>query len=436
MSDAPRRPRILAYAYDIEPDRGSEPGAGWAAVRMLAGFADVTVITRHRPPGADGTFGPWTSRIPEGEWVHFVPVMLAGDPTSIDVKGQPARWSRQAHVGYIAWQLLAVREARRLHAAEPFDLTWHLTWANGWFGSTLSSIDAPFVLGPIGGGVAPPWRLVAGLGPRGVLFELARAVARVGARRLNPLAHRSWRRARLILVQNRETLEWLPAAARKRARVFHNATVEHPPVRSRRREPSQPPVAVFVGRLVPLKGCHLALMALAGLPDWRLMVCGDGPEAARLADLAERLGVEDRVEFRGWLERDEVLRAMAEEADVLLFPSLHDEAGLAVAEAAAIGLPIVCIDRGGPPVIAGGGVAPGTVGATVEGLRTGLRSALDSDPPRAALDPATRRAELVGLLREARLLPAEDVARPAGADGPARAGAVKRQAPLVPDEPA
>src|SRR4029079_4733633 len=105
----------------MERARGAEPGAGWAAVRMLAGFADVTVITRHRPPGADGTFGPWTSRSLEGEWVDSVRVILAGAPTSIDVKGHPARWSRQAHVGYIAWQLLAVREGRRLHAAAPVD---------------------------------------------------------------------------------------------------------------------------------------------------------------------------------------------------------------------------------------------------------------------------------------------------------------------------
>ena len=104
---------------------------------------------------------------------------------------------------------------------------------------------------------------------------------------------------------------------------------------------------------MPLKGGHLAVRAIAGLPDWRLVVCGDGPDEAKLRAEAAALGIADRVEFRGWRQRDEVLRAMADEADVLLFPSLHDEAGLAVAEAAAIGLPIVCLDRGGPPVIAG-----------------------------------------------------------------------------------
>jgi glycosyltransferase involved in cell wall biosynthesis len=398
------RPRILAFAYDIEPDRGSEPGAGWASVRMLAGFADVTVITRRTPPGADGTFDAWTGRIPEAGWIHFIPLKLSGDSAT-----QPGRWVRQPHFGYMVWQRKAGREARRLHAAEPFDLTWHLTWANGWFGSTLSSVDAPFVLGPIGGGVSPPWRLVFGTGRQGILFELVRAVIRTAARRLNPLAHRSWKRARLILVQNRDTLEWLPKGAQARTRIFNNATVVDPPLRTRQRGPGEPPVAMFAGRLVPLKGWRLALKTIAALPGWRLVVCGDGPEEPAARALAKSLGIEDRVEFRGWRERDDVLRIMAGEADVLLFPSLHDEAGLAVAEAAAIGLPIVCIDRGGPPIIAGGGVQPGSEAETIDRLRLALEAALGMNPPPAKLDPATRRGELVGLLREAGLLSADEL---------------------------
>lgn len=409
-----RRPRILAFAYDIEPDRGSEPGAGWASVRILAGFADVTVITRRSPPQPDGGFDDWTARIPEAGWIHFALVPLPGDPAWAGDTDHSPRWARQPHIGYLAWQVLAVREARRLHSAAPFDITWHLTWANGWLGSTLAGVDAPFVLGPIGGGVSPPWRLVAGLGARGIAFELVRGMVRTAARHLNPLAHRTWRRARLILVQNRDTLEWLPARARARARIFHNATVVHLPERTRRRGPAEPPVALFAGRLVPLKGCHLALRAVAQLPGWRLVICGDGPDEAGIRELVKRLGIEDRVEFRGWRERDDVLRVMAEEADVLLFPSLHDEAGLAVAEAAAIGLPIVCLDRGGPPVIAGGGVQPGTEAETVDRLRAALERALDSNPPPARLDPATRRVELLALLRAARLLPAETEPAPSG----------------------
>lgn len=397
------RPRILAYAYDIAPDRGSEPGAGWALVRMLARFADVTVLTRSAPPHEDGRYDDWRELMPEEGRVDFVLVPLPGDPCWTGADQQLSWWSRQPYIGYLAWQIRAGQVARRLHQETPYDLTWHVSWANGWLGSTLASVDAPFVLGPIGGGVGPPWRLALGLGWRGFLNEMARSVIRTVARAANPLAHRSWRRARLILVQNRETLDWLPAHARRRARIFHNATIIDSPTRTRAPRRDRPPSALFAGRLVPWKGCGLAVKAIAGMPRWRLIVCGDGPDFGRTRALVDELEVTDRVAFLGWQDRDEVLRIMAEDVDAFLFPSLHDEAGLAVAEAATIGLPIVCLDRGGPPTIAGGGVTPGDERSTVEGLRTALSAALDSAPPRVALDPDSRGEALQSILREAGL---------------------------------
>ena len=95
--------------------------------------------------------------------------------------------------------------ARRLTRDQSFDLGWHLTFSNGWIGSTACLLNLPFVYGPVGGGVAPPWRLAGSLGVRGTLYEVARAGTRASGRYLNPLARASWRRATLILVQNAET---------------------------------------------------------------------------------------------------------------------------------------------------------------------------------------------------------------------------------------
>ena len=413
------RPRIIAFAYDAHPDRGSEPGAGWAMIQIVAGFADLTVLTRSTPPDPDGSYRSWQARIEPGT-VTFEWVPLPGDPVREVADPRLPWWSRQHYLAYLVWQAKAVRRARGLQDRQGFDLAWHLTWANGWVGSTLSGLGVPFVLGPIGGGVGPPWRLAIGLGPRPLLFEALRSLTRTVNRLANPLAHRSWRRARLILVQNRETQAWLPAAARRRARIFHNATVTDAPQRTRQRRAGAPPVALFVARLVGWKGCALAVETVAGLPDWRLVVCGAGQDQAMIEDLIARLEVKDRVELRGWQPRDEILRLMAQDVDVLLFPSLHDEAGLAVAEAAAIGLPIVCLDRGGPPLIAGHGVPPDDHRTTIRGLRDGLVDALDTRPERAALDPDARRQVLLAMLREAALVGPDGSAAPS--DGGVRPG--------------
>jgi glycosyltransferase involved in cell wall biosynthesis len=361
--------RILAFAYACEPGRGSEPAAGWRWAQMLAQLGETWVITRANNRAAIET----ELRTRPVRNLRFVYVDL---PPSL------RRWKRGqrgVRLYYVLWQRAALREARRLSLRQPFDLAWHLTLANGWIGSAACFLDMPFVYGPVGGGVGPPWRLASSLGAKGAVYELLRAAARVSGRYFNPLARASWRRASLILVQNEETRRWLPCRHQSKAEVFPNVILE--------RLPSAPSHAIsrvmlFAGRLLPLKGVALAIRALEGLPGWRLIVCGDGPDAGRLRQLASDRGLEDRVEFRGWVERTEVLRTMREEASVFVFPSLHDEAGWVVAEAMASGLPVVCLDVGGPPTLAGRrtAVAPASSKVTAERIARGVLVANEANP--------------------------------------------------------
>jgi glycosyltransferase involved in cell wall biosynthesis len=334
--------RVLAFAYACEPDKGSEPGAGWGLARMIAReLGECWVVTRANNREVIEAALP---RIPEADRLRFIYLDLP----------RWARWWKRGQRGvrlyYLLWQAAAVRRGRALAREQSFDLVWHLTLANAWLGSLAPLVPGRFVYGPVGGGVRVPWRLARYLGFRGVLYEAAREVARFVARYLNPAARLAWARADVILAQNPETVRWLPRRHRAKACVFPNALVgadglpEPAP-----RQQADGRVALFVGRLLPLKGGAIAIEAIARTPDWRLVVMGDGPDRERLERLARKRGVADRVEFRGWRPREDVWRAMREEASVLLFPSLHDEAGWVAAEALSQGLPVLCLDHGGPP---------------------------------------------------------------------------------------
>jgi glycosyltransferase involved in cell wall biosynthesis len=263
------------------------------------------------------------------------------------------RGLRGLRVYYLLWQIAALREARRLQRSMRFDVVWHLTWANAWLGSLAALAGRPFIYGPVGGCVDPPWRLLPQLGWSGAAYEIARVTARGTARYLNPVARLAWNQADLILAQNVETRDWFPRVHRGKTRLFPNAVfseelieVDAPPV------PTGSPCAVYAGRLLPWKGVFLALRTLRLLPEWRLIICGTGPDETRLRRLAKRWGVLHRTEFRGWVSRSELARVMRE-ADVFLFPSLHDDSPLAIAEARAVELPVVCLARGGPSMLAG-----------------------------------------------------------------------------------
>jgi glycosyltransferase involved in cell wall biosynthesis len=162
---------------------------------------------------------------------------------------------------------------------------------------------------------------------------------------------------------------------------------------------------LFAGRLIPWKGAHLAVEAMAHLPGWRLQVLGDGADRARLQALAERRGVADRVSFLGWLDREAVLEHMRD-ADVFLFPTLHDEGGWVVGEAMALGLPVVTMDRGGPAAMGATVVPVGRTAEVARGLAAAVERAVDTAPA-AAPYLARRRTELLDLLRSRGLVTSE-----------------------------
>jgi glycosyltransferase involved in cell wall biosynthesis len=390
--------RILAFAYACEPDRGSEPGAGWSLARILARMGDTWVITRANNRAAIDAALPG---VPERDRLHFV---------YVDLPARLRGWKRGRrgiHLYYLLWQLAALQAARRLHRALGFDLVWHLTLANVWFGSVAPLVGPPAVYGPVGGGARVPWRLLPVLGGRGMAAEAARTSVELGARYVNPLARMTWRRSRLILVQNPETLGWLPRRHRARAELLQNVVLDLPPAAPRRRDRPGPPTAAYAGDLLPLKGVALALRALAELPGWRLLVAGAGADEPRLRRLAGQLGLDGRVRFLGWLPRPELLELLRAEVDVFLFPSLRDQAAWAVAEARTLGLPVVCLDVGGPPLLAGRAVTAAGPAATVRALAEAVAAAATAPPPPPpAVDPESQRQRLAELLGRAGLVAA------------------------------
>lgn len=113
-----------------------------------------------------------------------------------------------------------------------------------------------------------------------------------------------------------------------------------------------------VARLSPEKGLRYLLEAFARAASddsrLRLRLAGAGPEEARLRRQAQRLGIADRTEFVGWLEHEK-LPAFLQSLDVFVLPSLHESFGVAAAEAAAVGLPVIASDvQGLPDVVVDG----------------------------------------------------------------------------------
>jgi glycosyltransferase involved in cell wall biosynthesis len=150
---------------------------------------------------------------------------------------------------------------------------------------------------------------------------------------------------------------------------------------------------VALGRLVPRKGVEDAVRALTMLPDTELVVAGgpptqllgQDPEARRLRALAAGLGVSDRVQLLGAVDRAEA-PALLRSADVAVCLPWYEPFGIVPLEAMASGVPVVGTAVGG---------LLDTVVPGVTGLLVGPRRPAEvAGAVRELLEHPGRRAEM------------------------------------------
>jgi len=112
----------------------------------------------------------------------------------------------------------------------------------------------------------------------------------------------------------------------------------------------QPTTLLSVGHLIERKGHDLVVGALPHLPECLLLVVGEGPERAALAELSARLGVADRVRFLGARPHHE-LPELYGAADALVLASSREGWANVLLEAMACGTPVVASNIWGNPEV-------------------------------------------------------------------------------------
>lgn len=368
--------KILLSAIACNPMGGSEQGAGWAWASAASQDHRVWLLTgedNRESIEAQLSMAP----NPHITVIYFEP------------SGRIVRWliaRRVWGLRPVVWQLAATSRAAQLHKVIGFDLAHHVTMASDWMPAAVARVKGlPYVWGPVGGWTRAPWGLWRHLGIRGIAQELARYPT-VPLLRL-AFGRRQASGASLVIAQNEDVAARWRARTRRQV-VRPNAVIDLAEglARTGMDCPVDLAPVVFAGRLLRYKGCHLAIEAYARslARGSALHIYGAGPERLRLEALAESLGVGSEVIFYDRQPREAVLRAMTGAA-LLLLPSMRDAAGWAVAEAATIGCPVVCIAVGGPAVLVrplnGRAVTPTPAGSLVPRLAAAIDYVVNSRVP-------------------------------------------------------
>lgn len=334
--------KVLLSAYSCEPGKGSERGVGWNVASEVAKHHEVWVLTR--PDESREAIETELKRHPNPN-LHFVYFTLPFWQDSL-------RWGQAGamQLHYYLWQIQAYFVGRKLHHEVGFDVVHHVTFVRYASPSFLALLPIPFVWGPVGGGESAPAPFWVDFSLKNKLYETLRGVWRsVGE--WDPFTRLTARRSAIVYATTKESADRIQQIGASQVLIDSESCMSQHDIDQLMSCP--PPTSssirfMSIARLLHWKGLHLGLRAFAEakLPNAEYWILGEGPELARLEQLASDLEISHQVKFLGMLPRDQVLEKLGQ-CSALVHPSLHDSGGWVCLEAMGAGRPVICLDLGG-----------------------------------------------------------------------------------------
>ncbi len=346
---------MLVIADSCNPEWESVPLVGWSHYHALTDLVDTHLITRNWNRPALNRAGLVEGRdytAYDTDWL-IDPVSNLVHRISGPSKGY-AMLTALTTPAYLVMEHMVWRQFRGALRAGEYDVVHRITPLSAPVPSLLAArcrrLGIPFILGPMNGGLPWPkefpnlarqegeflsrlrglYRLVPGYR---VTRDASAAIMVGGASAMHDLP-KKWHGKAIYVPENGIDLARFPRPPRRMPDSYRGRKLR----------------AVFLGRLVPFKGCDMLIEAAAPLLlDGRmtLEIIGFGPERERLDGMVAERGLGDVVTFAGKLSHFDLADRL-KHADVLTFPSVREFGGAVVLEAMAVGVVPVVVDYGGP----------------------------------------------------------------------------------------
>ncbi len=331
--------KILLSAYACEPNKGSEPGVGWNwAIEIAKRGHDVVVLTRKN-----------NREIIEKE--KNKPLNLTFIYYDLPYSLMWLKKVFGVQLYYFLWQIGIYFFVKKQLKYLQLDFIHHITFVAIRKYSFLSLIDIPFYYGPLGGGENCPSYLLKNESVKNKTKEFIRnSLNRI--LRFNVLSNYMFSRARKIFVTTEQSAHYINT--RFKSKLIVSAAIGTTTIETESdiaNEHNSPIQLLYVGHFIYWKGLQICFDALKTVSEngvkFELTLVGKGNEEETLRKKMKILKLDANIEWINWVPQDQ-LAFIYKKNDLFLFPSLHDSGGMVVLEAMSLGLPIVCLDIGGP----------------------------------------------------------------------------------------
>lgn len=348
MQQKEYKKNVLISAFNCSPYAGSEQYLGWSSAVATANYGYRTyVLTIDK-----------TEQEIEKWFEEHDDTRLKDDLSFVYVSIPNTLWKIKGRIGmlvrYRYFQKQCVILGKELEKKIEFYYCHHVSWASFVQKIELYKLNAPLIIGPVGGGEKTPQSVEKGFEKKDRLKECVRnLVAKMAT-------HSNWfnsccKKATVIFVTTEETKKLIPCKYSEKVVVNQAISISADEISLKvsDRKNHEPLKVLMAGRSLYWKGFDFAIKAVGELigegKNIELHYYGSGPELDKLQKLANLIGG-GQIVFHGNVKREELQKAYGE-MHVCLNTSFHDSGCLVVLEAMAHGLPIICINAGGPGVL-------------------------------------------------------------------------------------
>ncbi|MFT7260879.1 MAG: glycosyltransferase involved in cell wall biosynthesis [Glaciecola sp.] len=351
MSNA-KKLQVLIIAEAANPDWYSVPLLGWSHSLALSKLCHTHLVTQIRNLESIERFG-WkdgreftcvnTEKFARP--IHKLSMLLRG--------GNKLGWTIDtalASLIYPYFERQIWKKFQKELTDGKFDIVHRITpvspTAPSFLAKKLKKINVPFVVGPLNGGVPWPKEFPDMAKKENEWLTKIREIYK-----LLP-GYRSLRKnSSAIICGSKATLKQMPTNLKHKLiyQPENAIDVERFSLKNSICSENHLKVA-FVGRLVPYKGCDMAIEAIAELARAEKVtfdIYGTGPEEKKLEALIKTLGLEKFITLHGFIPNTK-LQQMLVNADIFLFPSVREFGGGSIIEAMALGLVPIVLDYAGP----------------------------------------------------------------------------------------